>query len=494
MTISRDAEYTIHNIGLARQPSRVRRATRELFGFTVLFLAFHVLVGVIIHNVPEMATVHAAVTIAVGLVIALSRAPLHRMAYVAAYIVGSEVLWRMGGAQVYWEVGKYATIFVLFIGLFRAKAFRLPVLPTLFFLMLLPSAAWVIRESGLTEARDALSFVLSGPAALVICAWFFSSQRVESRRLQRILLYALAPIIAIATIALSSILQAPNIEWVLESNFQASGGFGPNQVSDALGLGVLAVWIIVMVTPMKFMERIVLLGVGIWLLIQTFLTFSRGGMINAVVAGTFLTVHILIDQRRRPGVILLIIIAAVFSVTVVFPWLNVYTGGALAERYADAETTGRDVLFLADLQVFAQNPLWGVGVGRSPEARLKLMGARIATHTEYSRLLAEHGIMGVLALALLFGMGLVNYLRMSTLTAKGVVVAFLVWGYLFMSHSATRTAMPSFLIGFTFAQFNLFTAPLPSRSQLQRTVFLLSTQGGEQAPPGNLLPRGPEAP
>src|SRR2546430_7771451 len=49
----------------------------------------------------------------------LFRSRIDRVVYAAAYIAGSEVLWRMCGAAVFWESGKYAVILIFAIALAR---------------------------------------------------------------------------------------------------------------------------------------------------------------------------------------------------------------------------------------------------------------------------------------------------------------------------------------------------------------------------------------
>ena len=74
---------------------------------------------------------------------------------------------------------------------------------------------------------------------------------------------------------------------------------------------------------------------------------------------------------------------------------------SLTERFRDLDTTGRLGAATTDLQVFSENPILGVGVGRSIEFHDTIEGISLAAHTEYTRLLAEHGLFGLLAIIII---------------------------------------------------------------------------------------------
>ena len=73
----------------------------------LLFFGSHILMGPIIRNAPILATAHAGIVMLIGIGLALKKAPLAYIAYICAYIVGAEVLWRMSQASIPWEIGKY---------------------------------------------------------------------------------------------------------------------------------------------------------------------------------------------------------------------------------------------------------------------------------------------------------------------------------------------------------------------------------------------------
>src|SRR2546430_15098859 len=102
----------------------------------------------------------------------LFRSRIDRVVYAAAYIAGSEVLWRMCGAAVFWESGKYAVILIFAIALARLRPVQPRLLPVVYFLLLLPSIALAPYQLLSDEARQQVSFELSWPAALAMSRRF----------------------------------------------------------------------------------------------------------------------------------------------------------------------------------------------------------------------------------------------------------------------------------------------------------------------------------
>jgi hypothetical protein len=99
------------------------------------------------------------------------------------------------------------------------------------------------------------------------------------------------------------------------------------------------------------------------------------------------------------------------------------------------------------LDLFFANPLLGVGPGTSQFERTGVAEEDANTHTEYSRLLAEHGVLGVVALVLLAVM-MVQSVRSTTTTwNRFLSVGVGVYALFTMSHSATRIAIIAVLFG-----------------------------------------------
>jgi hypothetical protein len=322
-----------------------------------------------------------------------------------------------------------------------------PIGPLLYFALLLPSTVLTFSALDFELAREQVSFNLSGDFALMICAWFFSNIKLTRRQLKVSLLALLLPVMGISAIAIHSILGAKVIQFTNESNWITSGGFGPNQVSSVLGLGALSAFLYLLIGVERLLVGVLLFLAMLLLAGQSALTFSRGGLVMAAGAAAVGTLFILKDRRARIRFVLVISITLVVGATVVFPRLDRFTGGALSGRFHDEGVTGRDRLIEQELDLFRGSPLFGVGPGMGSVER------EIASHTEFSRLLAEHGLLGAIALALLLALCASNLVHGDGPQSRAIIAALCAWAVLFMMAYGMRLVAPSFLVGLSFATF-----------------------------------------
>jgi hypothetical protein len=396
------------------------------------------------------ATAHALLTLIVGGVWILSRDHLERGAYVAAYITGAEVLWRMTDAQVFWEFGKYSTAAVLLLALLRAGRTKWAPVPLIYFLLLLPSAQVTFASLDVAYARKTLSFNLSGPFALMACVLFFSNLRMSLAQLQRTLVTLIAPLIGIASITALTTLTAATLKFSDQSNKITSGGFGPNQVSAILGLGALVAMFILLDSKAGWTLKILIFSAMILLGVQSAMTFSRGGVYMAAAGAILASLYLIRDSQSRLSMI--VVICTIFVVTnyVVLPYLDSFTGGALSSRFLDTTSTGRDQIIMIDLRMWSENPIMGVGPGMGMLYRAEEF-KWIAAHTEYSRLLGEHGLFGAAAIVLIVVMAVQGVRRSRTIFGRAMAAAMIGWGLLFMSIDAMRLVAPAFAFGLSYA-------------------------------------------
>ena len=92
--------------------------------------------------------------------------------------------------------------------------------------------------------------------------------------------------------------------------------------------------------------------------------------------------------------------------------------------------------------MFLDHPFLGVGVGKNVELRKELTGIEAASHNELTRMLAEHGSFGLLALIILF----LNPLILHLGDRQNIfALSFLVFWLLTINHAAMRTAAPAFI-------------------------------------------------
>lgn len=421
------------------------------FRFPLFLLLIHLPLGLMCYQSRSLAALHAFGSLAVGVYFALR--PDLSFAWPTAvifYIAGSEVLWRMSRAEVFWEFGKYAIAMIMLAALFSRKKFRVPTAPLLYFALLIPACIATLLESGIADAKDKLSFNMSGPFLLFISAFFFTNASLTWPELKRSLLGLILPIASIGGVAMFYTVTLDNIEFGTESNFASSGGFGPNQVSSILGLGVFICGALLLIFRNRIKESLILGALLLFFATQSMLTFSRGGMYNAILAFLVMILAGSTGLKNNLTKLLPLVGAAAVFIVLIFPYMNDFTGGALQERFEDTETTGRMEIIEADLQIWADNPVLGAGVGEARDLREAYFGKAVGAHTEFARVWAEHGALGVLGLVCLFvGTGISLWSNKSPLL-MALGIGAVAWSCFFMTNAGMRLAAPALMWGLSF--------------------------------------------
>lgn len=414
----------------------------------IWFLIFHLPLGFLLRVNPIFSTLHAVITIIVGLYFITNDNQPTRLIYLMGYITGAELLWRGTHANIFWETGKYAITLLALLGILRYKTnSKINITPLLYFFLLLPSIIMLPRFD-----REAIAFSLAGPMAFAFTAIFFASVTLDRSNIKNVFLAILAPITSWGVLVAFGIFSANVIAFTTSSLFATSGGIGPNQVSSVLGLGALVAFLFIINENESKFARYFVGVIMAWLFVQTILTFSRGGLWTTVGAIFAASLFFFRDKKIRTRYFLLMTVLLSLFYFVIFPALDRFTMGTTSERFSDFESTGRWEIILSDLEVFTRYPLFGVGPFQSKPYHAIYFRVS-SSHTEFSRMLAEHGSFGLLSLLIFLGLLLSRFLRKTNLKSKAFIVAFLTWGVLFMSHSATRLVAPSFIIALAFINY-----------------------------------------
>jgi len=412
------------------------------------FLAAHVPLAILIPKHSMQVTWHARLALLFGVALALTTRRWERIACVAAYITGAEVYWRMRRADIPWEFGKYAVVLILAIAIIRFGRFQKTILPAAYFLLLMASVPLTIMAMNPEDAREQLSFNMSGPLSLAVCSMFFFTIRVTKRELKWILTCLIAPTVAIGTVATVTLQKAQKFfdeEFGNQANRAASGGFGPNQVSAILGLGILCVFFIMVIGVGNKIASASLVLLTLFLIRQCAITFSRGGLWMAGAGILSAAFYLARDKKTRLRLLGVAVVVIPLLVFVVWPRLEAMTGGKIGDRFANTDSTGRDLLVQGDLVTWSENPVMGAGPGMGGKNRLKYFHVETA-HTEYSRMLAEHGVLGLLALVIMGYMGFRNVWYAPTRLDKAFAAAMLAYATLNMLVDGMRIVA----VGFTF--------------------------------------------
>lgn len=418
-------------------------------------MAIHIILGIGVYMVPGLTSLILPVIILFFLVLLLSSNNKNDEALMgAAYIMGFEVLSRMTGTSISYEFAKYAVIGFLFMGMFY-RGFHRKSWPYIFFIFLLvPGIVFsAINLNYGTNVANAIGFNLSGPICLAISALYCYDRKMSFEKFQVILMCVFLPLV---TMVIYLYFYTPDLRDSLRgtgSNFAASGGFGPNQVSTILGLGMFILFSRLLTVNNRLINLIDLGLLGM-MTYRAIVTFSRGGVITAVVCALFFLLyyyrHIDASKKVRllPKVLIIIGVLAITWGVSVF-----YTSGLIINRYSNEDaagrlkediTTGRSTLIETELSAFYENPIMGVGVGKAKEYREENAGISLATHNETSRMLSEHGLFGIAGLLVLFFTPLAFRRKVKT---NFFFYSFLAFWFLTINHSSMRIAAPALVYG-----------------------------------------------
>jgi O-antigen ligase len=196
---------------------------------------------------------------------------------------------------------------------------------------------------------------------------------------------------------------------------------------------------------------LMILGLSVLFVVQSALTFSRGGLYNILVSLPVAFSFFIRYGSHTRRQVFVFLLALVFVVLAFADNLNNYTNGLLFDRFQSTFATGRVELIQADLQVWQQNPIIGVGVGVSSLYHFSIGNYLVASHTEYSRLLAEHGLFGLISLFILAIILAKAFFRLSSDLSRGAFVGLVLWSLMEMTHSAMRIAAISIVLALPLA-------------------------------------------
>ena len=391
------------------------------------------------------------------------------------YFAPFEMLCRMVYTSPFipFELGKYITFILLIYGISISK--NRGNTGWLIVILLVPGILLGWRSA--PDYRYII-FNVMGLINLGLGLVFFSSLWIVKFKLDftsvvRLLAYPLLSALLFA------FMRTPNydeIDFQLGANFEASGGFGSNQVSTAFGLGMFLVFYLwLRGSSFSGLPKLFDLGIVGFFFFQGLLTFSRGGIIGGVLGILLLvynstrlkntaTIYRRISRLLFLGLPIILLLAVTANEITGGKLLLRYQGeteGTLAgakEKSANTLTTGRYEIFLGDLEIFMDNPIFGVGVNASRFVRR--LSPDVVAHVELSRLLAEHGIMGLVIFLVLTAY---LFTRFSLLYSENVILYILfVIGFYTTFHAATRTFMSPLLMSLAYIPLNSLKAKVPN--------------------------------
>ena len=430
----------------------------------LLLIIAHIIIGVSISAFPSFSKIYGALIFIISIYfIVKTRNRNNEVIYTCAYIVGSEVFLRMTDGNPSYEFSKYCLVFFSLMGMFYSGLSKNAVPYWIFLILLIPAIAFGIENLGIkTNVRTTISFNISGPVSLGFMSLYTYQKKIKISELNNIILILGLPIISCAAYLFLYTSKITADLGSTGSNFDLSGGFGPNQVATALGLGMFVFFSRVLLVSRTKLMLFVNLTLGLYIGYRGILTFSRGGMVTAALMLAILLMIIYLYSKKESKLKIFFIVTFMFVIISSIMVFSAYkTDGLITNRYTNKDaigrtknsaSTGRSQISIEEFELFLKNPLFGVGVGRGAEIRSE-KSEFVASHNELTRMLAEHGSLGLMGLLILFLTPIFLYLDNKE---HIYLFCFLTFWLLTINHAAMRTAAPSFIYALTLLKVNFY--------------------------------------
>ncbi|MFC5684478.1 O-antigen ligase family protein [Flavobacterium sp. MAHUQ-51] len=442
----------------------------------IQLLALHVGLAVVLFFIPFLSKIYALLIAVMGVYYIISKNNQNNeVFYVSAYLVGAEVFLRMTGGNLNNEYVKTIVSLLMLLGFVLSGFSKNSIVYWLYFLLLIPGIIVTMSNQNLDlEIRKAITFNISGPVCLGLSALYCYQRKITYNQLHNGLIFLGLPIVSTLTYLL---LYNPSVREVVtgtQSNFATSGGFGPNQVATILGIGMF-VFFCQLVFLSKSKKMMLLNG---FLLVicsyRAIVTFSRGGVISgaAMIVCVILATYFLANTSGKRKVGWIIFVTGILALSI-WTYSVIETSGLIAKRYANQDAAGRvkedrlggrEQILGTELELFKENPIMGVGVGMGKSYRSEMLGEEVASHNEMTRLLAEHGMFGVLILLIL----LVTPIILYVLNYQNIYFfSFYFFWLLTINHAAMRIAAPAFVYALTLLKLVVEPAPKVQQEEVQ---------------------------
>jgi hypothetical protein len=429
----------------------------------VFWIIFHAMLGFVslISPLPLIGWFYLSLLSSFFVVLRPNTPPSVYMAFMV-YMISFELIARMAQSSPYipYEMGKYLFFIILVIGIIKYKTSSWP--PFVMALCLLPAVFFDL--SAQVSFLDMI-FNFLGPLNVALAMLFFYGKRVSLKMFLESFKLLLYPMVSVLAYALIKAPDLSEVDFSLGANSVTSGGFGSNQVSTGLGLAAFIVFIFWINKWKLTGYRLLDSGILVIFTLQGLLTFSRGGMVTGFL-GIFVILFFLRTasriQIKRFGLVRIgkYLIPAFLLIMGTFFIVNQLTNGMLLLRYQgetqgtmsgtkqkslNSITSGRIDILTGDIELWLDHPVFGVGAGASKYLRERMNG--VVAHVELSRLLADHGILGLIYFIILMYYGFKILRSHPNPAIKGILIALFVVGVFTSFHAAMRTFVSPMMIG-----------------------------------------------
>lgn len=398
----------------------------------------------------------------------LGKGHIQRFTFMLSYLLGFELLDRMAGTSPFIpaEIGKYFLILFAFLGLLisNKKASGIGI-----WLVILITPAAFYDFSGNRFFYDLINNFF-GPLGLALGVALWGNHQISLQDVETILRLLWYTCLSALVFSFFKTPDYDEIYFSLKANFETTAGHSSNQVSTILGFGMF-LSIYAWQSRLKFSGfRWGDAAIGAAFAFQGFLTFSRGGVLVGIIA--ILCMYILNtyfnrSNNKQSRIPLSYLLLGGLLIYFAFQQVDQISGGKLSLRYqgetegtyggyAEKDlkkiTAGRSIILQEDLELWSNYLLTGVGAGASRHIRI-LEEQKASAHLEFSRLLAEHGIPGLIYFSLLLKMGLRIWRRKQSDVHRNILLVLYIIGLATSFHSAMRTYITPLLMSIAVVGF-----------------------------------------
>ena len=435
---------------------------KRKYKIPLYLILLHIVLGLLVFANSTLANIWCVSVIVLGLFYIIKNKNKNDEAAVwSAYIAGLGVLFKICKLRFGYDIDKYVIILFLLLGILYDKNQKHNNIWMVAVFLLLPSLMVPnVFNISFLEQFQLHRFALMGIITLLVSAFYFDgkviSKQLHLHILSRILLSLISTVVLVT-------IKAPSfsdVTFVSQSMEEMTGGFSPVHVSLVLGLGLLIVLLL------SFLREGLIINIwGNYLLIAILILrilfgFSRSGLWSFIISLLLSLVFMrnIIIKRNKSFVFSLIILAIIS----IFVWnyVNQSTGGMAYNRYTGRNSVGEEMsaadvssgrieFVQQELAVFVKKPVLGIGPGNMGYYRQKEYGYYASSHTEYSRLISEHGMFGIIVIVILLVNTLKHFKKTTGLT-RLFFIAFSSYALISMFPGATRTSLPLFIYGLSF--------------------------------------------
>lgn len=392
---------------------------------------------------------------------------------VLVYALGFEQLNRSvsGWPLLPYEMGKYLSIIVVVFGLlYPARNSKKTIVGNVMLVLSLPAFFLLPDQFRMAD----VVFNYFGLFSLCVAITFFSKQTLTYTQVLKMLKVLMFPIISFTVYIMLRQSQTENVQYGLSANYETSGGTATNQVATILGFGFAVIALIYLTRQKIFKTRYVDIVLMFMFLFRALITFSRGGIVAAFLAIIFM---LLLPKTRNVWANRQIIFRKINPVYYLYGFgfilatfliVNSITSNFLLLRYQGynahsivtgkrdlrSVTSSRSEILESDFVIFANNPLFGVGIGQSKYWRRKY-GFKVDAlpHSEPTRMLSEHGLFGVGMVFILLFYPVYRVNREKSNYRRAYMTIFFTIAVLSSFHVAMRTMITP--LAFSLACINI---------------------------------------